>query len=74
MNSNEHALQEEITRQRSMLYGYITHVPDKVKDGSHNLAVEFKKSVAEAARTHAKRNVKLSELNSAINNLHRYWT
>jgi len=71
--NNGQAVELETARLRELLKGYMTHVPDKVRDGSHNLAVEFKKSVAEAGRVHTKRNVKLSELNAAINNLDRYW-
>jgi hypothetical protein len=64
----------DIETQRELLSGYLTHVPPAVNSGSYNTSVEFKKAVVEGRRVHGKRNVTLGELNSAINNLHRYWS
>lgn len=60
--------------KKDLLKGYLTHVPPNVNDGSFDLSVRFKKDVADSRRVYNKRNVTLSELNSAINKLHSYWT
>lgn len=58
---------------KETLTGYCTHVPPRVNSGSYNLSVEFKQKVSAARKTLTKRGVKLFELQSAINTLHRFW-
>ena len=66
---------EDLERRRleTLLDGYLTHVPPSINAGSYNLSVMFKVAIASARKTRHKRGVRLGELQSAVNTLHRYW-
>jgi hypothetical protein len=66
-------IQQAKSESRELLQGYLTHVPPAVRDGSYNLAVEFKKAVSAARRVHDKRNASQRDVVAAINNLDRFW-
>lgn len=66
---------DQETELRTLLSGYCVHVPPKVANGSHNLAVEFKESVKTANKLLNRRaRANEQELRSMINKLHTYWT
>ena len=58
---------------KERLAGYMTHVPPSVNQGSYNLSVDFKASVAAARKVLAKRGATTGDLAAAIRSLHRYW-
>lgn len=64
----------ERVRLEELLAGYLTKVPPRVAQGNWNTSVDFKAAVNAAKKVRDKRGVRLGELQSAINTLHRFWT
>ena len=60
-------------RLDTLLGEYLVRVPPRVNAGSYDLSVAFKAAIVAAKKTRAKRGVRVGELQSAVNNLHRFW-